>query len=54
VLTPRGRKVLAAIKARQAVWANALGAELDESGLRDARAVLGRVLEALKARATDA
>ena len=54
VLTPKGRKVLAAIKARQAVWANALGAELGESGLREASAVLGRMLEALKARATDA
>jgi DNA-binding MarR family transcriptional regulator len=54
VLTPRGRKVLAAIQARQAVWANALGAELGESGLRDAGAVLGRVLEALKARTENA
>ena len=51
VLTPKGRKVLAAIKARQAVWANALGAELGENGLREAGAVLGRVLEALKTRA---
>jgi DNA-binding MarR family transcriptional regulator len=54
VLTPRGRKVLAAIKARQAVWANALGAELGENGLREAGVVLGRVLEALKARAENA
>ena len=53
VLTPRGRKVLNAIKARQAVWANALGAEIGESGLREASAVLGRVLDALKAQAGD-
>jgi DNA-binding MarR family transcriptional regulator len=51
ILTPKGRKVLDAIKARQAVWANALGAEIGESGLREAHEVLARVLAALKARA---
>ncbi|WP_158818538.1 MarR family winged helix-turn-helix transcriptional regulator [Methylocapsa sp. S129] len=53
VLTPKGRKVLDAIKARQAVWANALGAELGENRLREAGVVLSRVLDALKARAED-
>lgn len=49
VLTPKGAKLLKAIRARQAVWANALGAEIGESGLREAGAVLNRVLEALTA-----
>jgi DNA-binding MarR family transcriptional regulator len=49
-LTPKGRQVLAAIRARQAVWANALGAEIGETGLRGASKVLARVLDALKAR----
>ena len=51
ILTPKGRKVLEAIRARQAVWADALGAEIGGSGLREANAVLARVLAALKARA---
>lgn len=50
ILTPKGRKVLDAIKARQAVWADALGAEIGESALREAHEVLARVLAALKAR----
>lgn len=50
VLTPKGTEVLAAIKARQAVWANALGAELGAEDLNAARRVLDRVLTALAAR----
>jgi DNA-binding MarR family transcriptional regulator len=51
ILTPKGEDVLAAIKARQAVWADALGAEIGAAPLREAGAVLARVLAALKARA---
>jgi DNA-binding MarR family transcriptional regulator len=51
MLTPCGEEVLAAIRARQAVWANALGAEIGERDLRKANVLLGRVLDALKARA---
>jgi DNA-binding MarR family transcriptional regulator len=51
VLTPKGSRVLEAIRARQAVWADALGAEIGDNGLREANAVLARVLAALKARA---
>ena len=51
ILTPKGWKVLEAIRARQAVWADALGAEIGERGLREAGEVLARVLAALKARA---
>ncbi|HEV2677961.1 MAG TPA: MarR family transcriptional regulator [Aliidongia sp.] len=47
VLTDEGRQVLAAIKASQATWANALGAELGETDLRAAGLVLDRVLGAL-------
>lgn len=50
VLTHEGQRVLALIKARQAVWADALGAEIGESELRAASAVLGKVLSALKVR----
>ena len=50
VLTPEGAKALAAIRARQALWANALGAEIGEAGLREAGAVLALILDALKAR----
>jgi DNA-binding MarR family transcriptional regulator len=50
LLTPEGERVLAAIKARQTVWANALGAEIGESEIRAASAALGKVLGALRAR----
>ena len=53
VLTPEGRKVLDAIRARQTVWANALGAEIGEAGLSQARDVLEKVLALLKARSPD-
>jgi DNA-binding MarR family transcriptional regulator len=49
-LTPEGTSALASIKARQAVWADALGAEIGESELRAASVVLGKVLGAVKAR----
>jgi len=49
LLTPKGRETLDAIRARQTVWANALGAAFGEEELRGAAGVLGRVLEALKA-----
>jgi DNA-binding MarR family transcriptional regulator len=50
-LTPRGRKVLDAIRVRQVVRANALGGEIGERDLREANLALARVLEALRARA---
>src|SRR6202035_4276843 len=50
LLTPKGERVLAAIKARQTVWANALGTEIGEGELRAASAALGKVLGALRAR----
>ena len=50
VLTPEGERVLGAIKARQAVWADALGAEIGAGELRAASDVLGKVLSAVKAR----
>ena len=53
VLTPRGREILDAIRARQTVWANALGAEIGAEDLRKARAVLDRMLEVLKAKNPD-
>jgi DNA-binding MarR family transcriptional regulator len=49
VLTPSGRETLDAIRARQAVWANAIGATFSEAELRDAAGVLMRVLETLRA-----
>jgi DNA-binding MarR family transcriptional regulator len=48
-LTPRGRAALAAIQARQSVWANGLGAEFGARELDAATRLLGRVLAALKA-----
>jgi DNA-binding MarR family transcriptional regulator len=48
VLTRKGRETLDAIRARQTVWANALGAGFGEADLRHAAALLGRVLEAVK------
>ena len=50
-LTARGREVLAAIRAKQSVWANALGADIGERDLRLAGPILERALAALKARA---
>jgi len=50
VLTPRGREVLAGIRAKQSVWANALGADIGERDLRLAGPILERALAALKAR----
>jgi len=47
-LTASGRESLDDIQARQAVWANALGAELGEQDLRKAAATLGRFLERLQ------
>ncbi len=51
VLTPRGEEILAAIRVKQAAWADALGAEIGAKDLFEAGEVLGRVLAALKARA---
>jgi DNA-binding MarR family transcriptional regulator len=48
VLTPEGRKVLAAIRLRQAEWADSLGAQLDESEMRAASSLLRRMLEVVK------
>ncbi len=53
VLTPKGRAILNEIRARQTVWANALGAEFSETELRQAEDVLKRVLALLKARDPD-
>jgi DNA-binding MarR family transcriptional regulator len=50
-LTPKGRAALAAIQARQSVWANALGAEFSVRDLSAATAMLNRILAALKKRA---
>ncbi len=50
LLTPEGERVLATIKARQTVWANTLGAKIGEGEIRAASAVLGKVLDALRAR----
>lgn len=47
-LTPAGEKILADIQARQAVWADALGARIGEADLLHARQVVERVLEALE------
>jgi DNA-binding MarR family transcriptional regulator len=48
-LTPRGRRALQRIQAAQRSWANALGAEIGETDLRQASSVLARVLQALRA-----
>jgi DNA-binding MarR family transcriptional regulator len=50
VLTPKGRKALDQIQARQTVWANALGAEIGEARLREAYPLLAQTLAALEAR----
>lgn len=43
-LTPEGRTALAAIQATQRVWADRLGGEIGEADLRQASAILARVL----------
>jgi DNA-binding MarR family transcriptional regulator len=47
-LTPEGRSALRTVQAAQKTWADALGAELGEAELRQASAVLDRVLEAVR------
>jgi DNA-binding MarR family transcriptional regulator len=47
-LTPEGRSALLRIQAAQRTWADALGAELGEAELRQAGAVLDRVLDAVR------
>ena len=48
-LTPRGRRVLFKMQVAQRSWANALGAEIGQPDLRQASAVLARMLKALRA-----
>jgi DNA-binding MarR family transcriptional regulator len=48
-LTPRGRRALRIIQASQRSWADALGAEIGESDVRQASSVLARVLQSLRA-----
>jgi DNA-binding MarR family transcriptional regulator len=43
-LTPEGRSALHTIQAAQREWANTLGAEIGEAELRQASAILDRVL----------
>lgn len=50
VLTAAGRDVLSTIQVRQRAWADLLGEEIGERQLRDASAVLQRVLLLLTAR----
>jgi DNA-binding MarR family transcriptional regulator len=47
-LTPKGRSALRTVQAAQRTWADALGAELGEADLRQAGAVLDRVLDAVR------
>jgi DNA-binding MarR family transcriptional regulator len=47
-LTPQGRSALRTVQAAQRTWADALGAELGEADLRQASAVLDRVLDAVR------
>ena len=47
-LTPQGRSALRTVQAAQRSWADALGAELGEADLRQASAVLERVLDAIR------
>src|SRR6266536_108943 len=47
-LTPPGRSALRTIQAAQRAWADALGADLGETDLRQASIVLDRVLHALQ------
>lgn len=48
--TPRGEAVLDDIKARQAVWADAFGAELGEERLKQASALIGEAIALLRDR----
>jgi DNA-binding MarR family transcriptional regulator len=48
-ITPSGMSALRAMQIAQAPWADKLGAEIGEKDLRDASAVLERVLHALTA-----
>jgi DNA-binding MarR family transcriptional regulator len=47
-MTPAGRSTLDTIQAAQRVWADKLGAELGEADLRQASAVLDRVMQAIR------
>jgi DNA-binding MarR family transcriptional regulator len=47
VLTPKGRSALRTIQAAQRGWADTLGAEIGEADLRQASAILSRVLRAV-------
>ena len=47
-LTPKGRSALRTVQAAQRTWADALGAALGEAELRQASAVLDRVLDAVR------
>jgi DNA-binding MarR family transcriptional regulator len=49
-LTESGERALALIQAAQRIWADEIGAEMGEEGLRQASAVLDRLLRALVAR----
>jgi DNA-binding MarR family transcriptional regulator len=49
-ITPEGSAVLGRIQAAQRAWANELGKEVGESGLRQASVALERLLGALRAR----
>jgi DNA-binding MarR family transcriptional regulator len=48
-LTPQGRRSLQRIQTAQRSWANALGADIGETDLRQASSVLAQVLQALRA-----
>lgn len=50
VLTPEGKTALSEISARQAIWADRLGAEFGEGRLRDAAALLKDVIARLSQR----
>jgi DNA-binding MarR family transcriptional regulator len=52
-LTPEGRSTLDAIRARQTIWANALGEEFEESELLQTRQTIDKLLALLKARNPD-
>jgi DNA-binding MarR family transcriptional regulator len=52
-MTPAGRTALRTIQRAQAVWADALGAEIGEEELRQASILLGRVLQAVARHAPD-
>ncbi|HYY27316.1 MAG TPA: MarR family winged helix-turn-helix transcriptional regulator [Chthoniobacterales bacterium] len=50
LLTLKGRQALRKIQIAQVAWANALGAKIGESELRQTSVVLGRLLELLPSR----